>query len=76
MDWRDHIVLDPDVCHGKATFRGTRVLVSTVLAYLAAGRTETEVREDFPAVTADGIRAALAYAADVVGAERVVATSP
>ena len=75
MDWRDHIVLDPAVCHGKATFRGTRVLVSTVLAYLAAGRTEPEIREDFPAVTADGIRSALAYAADVVGAERVVAIS-
>jgi len=75
MNWRDHIVLDPAICHGNATFQGTRVLVSTVLAYLAAGRSEAEVREDFPALAPDAIRAALAYAADVVGAERVLATA-
>ena len=46
-----------------------------MLAYLAAGRTETEVREDFPAVTRDGIRAALVYAADIGGAEQVVTIS-
>jgi len=75
MEWRDHIVLDPAICHGRPTFRGTRVLVSTVLAYLAAGRSEAEVGEDFPAIAADAIHAALAYAADVVDMERVVATS-
>ena len=64
MNWRDHIVLDPGICHGKPTFRGTRVLVSTVLAYLAAGRTEAEVHEDFPSLGPDAIRAALAHAAD------------
>ena len=73
MDWREHIVLDPAVCHGKATFRATRVLVSAVLGYLAAGRSEAEVLEDFPTLAPDSVRAALAYAADVVGAERVVA---
>ena len=75
MNWRDHIVLDPGICHGKPTFRGTRVLVSTVLAYLAGGRTEAEVREDFPGLGPDAIRAALAYAADVIGGERVLAVA-
>ena len=76
MDWRDHIVLDSGICHGRATFRGTRVLVSTVLAYLAAGRTEAEVREDFPRLGPVAIRAALAHAADVVNGERVIAVAP
>ena len=61
MDWQEEIVLDPAICHGKPTFRGTRVLVSVVLAYLAAGRTEAEVREDFPSVGPHAVRAALAY---------------
>jgi uncharacterized protein (DUF433 family) len=72
-DWTAHIVLDPGICHGRPTFRGTRVLVSTVLAYLAAGRTPAEIVEDFPSVTVETIRAALAYAADTVGHDRVVA---
>ena len=31
------IVADPKVCHGKPTFRGTRVLVADVLDQVAAG---------------------------------------
>ena len=72
MNWRDHIVLDPGICHGKPTFRGTRVLVSTVLAYLAAGRAEAEVHEDFPSLGPHAIHAALAYAADLISGERVL----
>ncbi len=75
MDWAPHIVLDPAICHGRPTFRGTRVLVSTVLAYLAANRTAAQIRDDFPALTDEAIRAALAYAADTVGRDRVVAKS-
>ena len=32
-----YIVSDPDICHGKPTFRGTRVLVSDVLEMVAEG---------------------------------------
>jgi uncharacterized protein (DUF433 family) len=66
MNWRGHIVLDPAICHGKPTFRGTRVLVSTVIACLAAGRSEAEIRPDFPTLGPDAIRAALALASDVI----------
>jgi len=34
---RRFIVADPKVCHGKPTFRGTRLLVSDVLELVAAG---------------------------------------
>ena len=37
MDWRERISVDPEVCHGKACIRGTRVMVSVVLDSLAAG---------------------------------------
>ncbi len=37
MNWQDRISIKPDVCHGKACIKGTRVLVSVVLANVAAG---------------------------------------
>ena len=49
--------------------------MSAILGYLAAGRSQAEIHEDFPALGPDALRAALAYAAEVVGAERVVATA-
>ncbi len=32
-----HIVVDPKVCHGKPTFKGTRVMVFQVLEQVACG---------------------------------------
>ena len=40
--WR-HIVSDPKVCHGKLTFRGTRVFVSDVLEQVAEGMDWDEI---------------------------------
>lgn len=71
-NWRDHITVDPEICHGKACFRGTRVLVSVVLDNIAAGESEEAVLESYPTLTRDSISAAIAYAADLAK-ERVVA---
>ncbi len=38
MDWRAYITIDPNICHGKACIRGTRVMVSVILDNLAAGQ--------------------------------------
>ena len=59
------IVHDPKVCHGQATLRGTRVMVSVILDNLAAGLSEDEVLAGYPSVTREGIRAAIAYAAEL-----------
>ena len=72
MNWHEHITVDPQVCHGKACIRGTRVLVSVVLDNLAAGLTAEEITQSYPSVSAEAVRAALAYAADLAG-ERVLA---
>jgi uncharacterized protein (DUF433 family) len=34
----DYIVADPDICHGKPTFKGTRIMVWQVLEDVAGGR--------------------------------------
>lgn len=62
---RDLIVRDPTICHGQATVRGTRVMVSVILDNLAAGLAEEEILAGYPSVTREGIRAAIAYAAEL-----------
>ena len=71
-DWREHITADPAVCHGKPCIKGTRVMVSVVLDNLAAGLATDEIIQSYPSITAESIRAAMAYAADLAR-ERVLA---
>jgi uncharacterized protein (DUF433 family) len=58
-----HIVTDSNICHGKPTFRGTRVLVSDVLAQIADGMAwETVIQEWHGSVTREAIAEALQLA--------------
>lgn len=60
-----YIVADPEVCHGKLTFKGTRVMVSIVLEMLEAGASYDEILEAYPSLTRQHIKAALDFAAKV-----------
>lgn len=71
MRWQDYISVDPQIAHGKACIRGTRIAVSIVLANLAAGMGRDELLRQYPSLTPEAIQAALAYAADLAQ-ERVV----
>ena len=42
------VVNDPDYLWGQTTFRGTRVLASTLFEYLADGKTIDDFLADFP----------------------------
>jgi uncharacterized protein (DUF433 family) len=64
MDYRKYITIDPAKRGGKPCVRGMRITVYDVLDYLASGMTLEEILKDFPYLTADDIRACLAYAAD------------
>ncbi len=75
MNWRDHIVVDPAVCHGQACIRGTRIPVSLVLANLAAGLSSEAIRHSYPGLPPEAVPAALAYAAELA-AERVLLLPP
>ena len=48
MDYRDRIIVDPQVRFGKPTVRGTRITVGDVLSYLAGGMSEDDILADFP----------------------------
>lgn len=61
--WRNHIAVSPKICHGKPCIKGTRIMVSIILDYLAAGNSVEEIIEQYPDLSHDDVRAAQAYAA-------------
>ncbi|MCS5729679.1 DUF433 domain-containing protein [Herbiconiux moechotypicola] len=63
MSLPERIVVNPEVAHGRPAVRGTRVRVADVISLLAAGASEAEILKDYPYLTADDVRACLAYAA-------------
>ena len=64
-----HIVSDPRICHGKPCFRGTRILVSTILDSLASGDSiETLIREYRP-IKRNDILEAIEYASTLTKGE-------
>ncbi len=60
----DRISIDPAVCGGKPCIKGTRIWVSLVLDLLAAGMSEFDVRNEYPALKREDILAAIAYGAE------------
>jgi uncharacterized protein (DUF433 family) len=71
MVWRDRISASPDICHGKACIKGTRIIVSIILDNLAAGSTYDEILKSYPSLVRDDIYAAMAYAADLAREELI-----
>lgn len=71
MDWTTFISANPDVMHGAACFRGTRIPVSVVLDNLADGQTREQILQQYSSLKPEHIAAALAYAADLAR-ERIV----
>ncbi len=58
-----YIVADPKICHGKPTFRGTRVFVADVLEQVAAGMAwETIIEEWHDSITKEAIAEAVQLA--------------
>jgi uncharacterized protein (DUF433 family) len=62
------IVSDPKVMTGKPVIRGTRITVELILEKFAAGHTEDDILRAHPHITREGVRAALAFAAEALQA--------
>ena len=60
---------------GKPVIRGTRITVESILRKLAEGAAESDLLEDYPHITTEDIRAAVAYGAASVAHEEVVLLS-
>lgn len=71
IHWRDHIVSTPDILRGKPRIKGTRIPVSLLLGYLAAGHTIDEIIAEFPELKAIQIQACFDYARELAEFEEV-----
>jgi uncharacterized protein (DUF433 family) len=68
----DRIVVDPMICSGKPTIRGTRIMVKNILGMVAGGYTVPQILNAYPDLTHQDVTAALEYASQVVDEEKVI----
>jgi len=72
MNWQEYIAVDPDVLVGKPVIRGTRLAVEFILGLLAQGWKEEEIIRSYR-LTAEQVRACVAYAQERLNEEQVYA---
>ncbi len=70
--WRDHIESDPKVLRGKPRIKGTRIPVSLILGYLAAGYNAEQIIAEFPDINQVQIAACLDCARELAEFEVAV----
>jgi uncharacterized protein (DUF433 family) len=69
--WKERIESNPLILHGKPCIKGTRIPVSLILGYLAAGKSTAQVLDEFPDLSPDDVSGALDYARDLADFEAV-----
>ena len=55
----NYLVIDPEICHGQMTFKGTRVPVDTVLTFLAKGYSVDQLLRSWPELTRPAVEEAI-----------------
>ena len=73
MNWKEHILSDPEILFGKPTIKNTRIPVNLLLEKLAAGISKQEILDAYPRLTSDDIQACLLFAAESAKHEKVLA---
>ena len=69
INWKKHIVSTPEVLKGKPRIKDTRIPVSLILGYLAAGKTKDEILGEFEGLIPEHIAACLDFARDLSESE-------
>ncbi|OGO33877.1 MAG: antitoxin [Chloroflexi bacterium RBG_16_57_11] len=71
MNWRERIIIDPQILVGKPVIKGTRLAVEFIIELLAQGWSEAEILRNYPGLTREDIQACLAYASYTLKSEKV-----
>jgi len=61
----ERIIIDPNIYHGQACIKGTRLPVHQIIGMLANGDTIEELLKEYPSLERDDILACLSYAASL-----------
>lgn len=70
MEWKDHLVTDPEIGGGRPCVRGTRLTVEFLLGLKEAGWSETQILENYPHLTDGDLRAVFAFAHQLIKEEK------
>ena len=70
MDWRERIVVDPNILVGKPIIKGTRISVEFVIDLLARGWTVEQILKEYDHLALEDIQACLSYAGELVREEK------
>jgi uncharacterized protein (DUF433 family) len=73
-DWKRMIEINRDIMGGKPVIKGTRVPVEIIVGGLAGGMTIEELCREYR-IKDEDVRAALAYAAETLSGEHLIAVS-
>jgi uncharacterized protein (DUF433 family) len=65
MVWKERITTDPEICHGKACIKGTRIMVSVILDNYVARVSQSKILQRYPTLTSEDIFAAISFAAEL-----------
>lgn len=76
MEYRERIIVDPEILVGKPVVKGTRISVALVLRLLALGMEQAEILAEYPRLSPEDIRACLAYAEALVAGEEIFPATP
>jgi uncharacterized protein (DUF433 family) len=60
------IIIDPDICNGVPTIRGTRITAQTILEFLSAGDTVDDVLHEYPTLSREDVLACLAFSSSLL----------
>jgi uncharacterized protein (DUF433 family) len=60
------IVIDPNICNGKPTIKGTRITVNSIIEYISAGDSIDDILEGFPNLTREDVEACLRFASELM----------
>jgi uncharacterized protein (DUF433 family) len=66
-----YLVIDPEICHGQLTFKGTRVPVDTIFVYLAKGYSIDMLVNEWPQISREAIKEAVDLAAQTLHKEYI-----
>jgi uncharacterized protein (DUF433 family) len=65
MTFGDRISINPQICHGQACVKGTRIPVRQIVRMLANGDTVDDLLAEYPALTREDIMGCLDYRASL-----------
>jgi len=51
LDVEANTVIDPNICNGRPTIKGTRITVQTVLEFLGAGDSIDDILAEYPSLS-------------------------